>query len=136
MKTEIISKIWANRKPIAEIATTTFVVGKGVIDFARKDGIGKLFALAELGLGIGAAAIHTGIADKVVATVAESRAAADYRTYPPNENPDGEPYDPEDDENYDPEWDAGWDTIDTGIEPENNEDEDENDEDEETPEEE
>ena len=113
-KTEIASTVWSQRKKIAEIVTTAIVIGKGVIDFARKDGIGKVFALAELGVGIGAAAIHTGAADKIVNIVAERKAEEDYRTYPPEEgydpyeglSPEPDPYDSE----YD-EYDDGSDDV-------------------------
>lgn len=111
MNKGLISNIWQHRKAITEIVTTGVIIGKGIVDFARKDGIDKLFAIAELGLGIGAAAIHTGAADKVVSAIAERKVEEDYRRYPPEEcdpyeglSPDEgpDPYDSEYDD-YDPE---------------------------------
>ena len=124
MNKQIIYTLWSQRKKIAEVTTTAFVIGKGIIDFARKDGIGKVFALAELGLGIGAAAVNTGIADKVVSIAAERRAAADYRRYPPEEgydpyegfNPEGpDPYDEADDDGDDYDEDEDYDPEDYDV---------------------
>lgn len=123
MNKGLISNIWQHRKAITEIVTTGVIIGKGIVDFARKDGIGKLFALAELGVGIGAAAIHTGAADKVVNIVAERAAEEDYRRYPPEPyeglSPEGpDPYDSEyddydhDEEDYDSDVDEdGFNTV-------------------------
>ena len=119
MNKDLISSIWDQRKIIAEISTTAFVICKGLVDFARKNGTSKVFAIAELGLGIGAAAIHTGAADKIVSAIAERKAKEDYRRYPPEEcdpygdlDPGPDPYDEYDDydedEDYDPEDDAAY----------------------------
>lgn len=120
MNKELAIKVWNRRKIIAEVTTTTFVIGKGIVDFVRKDGIGKVVALAELAIGIGAAAIHTGAADKIVATVAERAAEEDYQGYDPyeglsHEGPD--PYDSEYDDYDHDEEDYDDDADEDGFDP-------------------